>query len=601
MTLTADQNYTAKSGDVITGAAGQETVTLNSGISRVTLDGRVEHVNLSGGLFDYNLQSQGQKVSINTGSFSTTLATIQTSTSGTHLAFADGSAVTLSLGAYGSAQIHYDTVQLLANRTTSVGNSDVTIKGGTGTETVKLGSGLYHASVDQNVENLVLARSWQDSSVQATGTHIQVHDGDSHTVVDWVVATGQTHALQFDNAEGTVSLGSNGEAVFTLTDMYLQPGDSYTADTDGVTVHSPNTLAWWFYDQPSVVTLSSGVHDIHIEAGIDTVVLPGNIGDYTYQDSDGELNVFNGSGQELASIQIPWSNTGVTLQFGDLDTQAVLTQQGIYVDDLPVSQTDPAPLNTPVITPEPGSTGSGSVGGFEYSLNLGNFGAYAGKIEAVLEKALDNISQYVSAQGVFDISVKPENVKSTVLAEAAPATVSTPASLASQLHDADTSSVFQVEGLTGADPNGKQADATVYINMNHIKSFNLDPEAAPGANQYDLTTILTHELIHSIGFNGYLSDPTSTDRSTFDQQISFVDGIPYFTGTEAQALYGNPVPLAPESRGDGSAYYHVDLPSGSDLMADSLGKGDVRSISSLDLAILDDIGLTIVGSLPITA
>jgi hypothetical protein len=34
-------------------------------------------------------------------------------------------------------------------------------------------------------------------------------------------------------------------------------------------------------------------------------------------------------------------------------------------------------------------------------------------------------------------------------------------------------------------------------------------------------------------------------------------------------------------------------------MSDTLGKGEVRSISALNLAILEDLGLTIVGVAPI--
>ena len=75
--------------------------------------------------------------------------------------------------------------------------------------------------------------------------------------------------------------------------------------------------------------------------------------------------------------------------------------------------------------------------------------------------------------------------------------------------------------------------------------------------------------------------------------------LPVFTGTNAVAANANVVvPLSPASSGDSSAYYHVALQN--DLMSDSIGKGEVRAISPLDVAMLQDIGLTIIGTPPIT-
>lgn len=598
--LTADQTHTAKTGDVITGAAGRETVVLTAGVSRVSIDGKVETVTLSGTLFDYNLQPLGQKVTLTTGRFATTLATLHASTSGTQLAFADGSVVTLNLNGYGRAQVHYDTVQLLANRVTTLGNSDVTVRGANGNETLKLGAGLYNARVDPAVETVVLERSWQAAGVTADGSRLRVQDDDNQTVVEWTVAAGQPRTLEFSDAEGTVSLDEDGTARFDLTDVYLKPGEEYTASVSDIRIHAVDSWAWWFYGEPSVVTLGSGVHDVRIDDGIDAVVLPGNLADFRYRDSDGVLQIFDADGVTLlASVEITRNDDGVSLQFGDVDTRAVMTTAGVYLNDLAVSRTDPAELVVPTPSPEttdtePTDTG----GGFDYTLSLGNFGGYTARVEAVLDQALANMGRYITAEGSFDIAVLPQKGQNNVLAEAAPATVATPASLASQLNGADTGSVFQVEGLTGTDPNGSQADATVYINTTYLKSFNFDPETAPGANQYDLTTILTHELVHTLGFSGYLFDDTVSNRTAFDQWVSFEEGVPYFTGSNAIAIYGGRVPLAPESRGEGSAIYHIDVAEGSHLMGESLGRGDVRSLSALDLAMLEDIGIQIVGSLP---
>ena len=91
--------------------------------------------------------------------------------------------------------------------------------------------------------------------------------------------------------------------------------------------------------------------------------------------------------------------------------------------------------------------------------------------------------------------------------------------------------------------------------------------------------------------------PISSNKTPFDTYITLQGGNPYFTGPNAEAVYGGPVPLAPASAGKGSAYFHVDVPN--DLMATSLSSGEVRTVSSLDLAILKDIGvpeITLVGT-----
>ena len=96
-----------------------------------------------------------------------------------------------------------------------------------------------------------------------------------------------------------------------------------------------------------------------------------------------------------------------------------------------------------------------------------------------------------------------------------------------------------------------------------------------------------HELLHAMGFTGDLGISTSV-LSAYDSLVRFTNGTPYFVGSHAQQVYGGPVPLAPATAGTGSAYYHVNVPG--DLMNEAIGLGQVRSISSLDLAMLQDIG-----------
>ena len=79
--------------------------------------------------------------------------------------------------------------------------------------------------------------------------------------------------------------------------------------------------------------------------------------------------------------------------------------------------------------------------------------------------------------------------------------------------------------------------------------------------------------------------------TTYDSYVVTQNGKPYFTGPAAESVYGGPVPLAAASAGPGSAYYHVAISS--DLMSYSLSAAQVKTVSKLDLAILQDLGAPI--------
>jgi hypothetical protein len=215
----------------------------------------------------------------------------------------------------------------------------------------------------------------------------------------------------------------------------------------------------------------------------------------------------------------------------------------------------------------------------QYTVGWGSFSSGQLGIQACLNKALADLGKYFNAKGVLDLSVQPETVVRSVLAEAKPAMIRTSTSA--------ESTEFQLESISGTDSNGSSYDAVIYVNLANLASLNLDPTKAPTASQYDLTSILEHELLHAMGFTGEIGISTSV-ASPYDSLVRYTNGAPYFVGVHAQAAYGGPVPLAPASTGSGSAYYHVNVAG--DLMSEGIGLGQVRTISKLDLAILQDMG-----------
>jgi hypothetical protein len=98
----------------------------------------------------------------------------------------------------------------------------------------------------------------------------------------------------------------------------------------------------------------------------------------------------------------------------------------------------------------------------------------------------------------------------------------------------------------------------------------------PASNQYDFAGVAAHELLHILGY-GLGAD--SYDRWT-------TTGA--FTGPNAQAIYGGPVPLDPSDRDHWASNLRIGgvMP----LMVPSIPAGMAREVTAIDFAALADIG-----------
>lgn len=154
---------------------------------------------------------------------------------------------------------------------------------------------------------------------------------------------------------------------------------------------------------------------------------------------------------------------------------------------------------------------------------------------------------------------------------------------------------------SGIDANGAAPDAVITIGRTYLTNeLWLDPDpyartAAVPASRTDAESALLHEFGHILAFSGW-RDPTSGAlpggyESSYDRLVAGGTGGLYFTGADAEALYGGPVPLTSGS------YQHLGneapLP-GSDLLGDlmngvSFYRGTRYWISPLDIAMLDDV------------
>jgi hypothetical protein len=283
----------------------------------------------------------------------------------------------------------------------------------------------------------------------------------------------------------------------------------------------------------------------------------------------------NATGKTTAIINVSYDTYGTQLQFANKTLNATWNAYGVTV-------TDPTVPNSTTIS---GGTN------FKYDIDLSSakLGTYLSDVKNALKISLENIGHYLDTKVPLQLQILTERVSAKILAE-------TSATLEniSGSNGVTQTTAFLADSLQGKETNPGQKDLTLYINLTNINQMSFSGKAVAG--KYDFVSILTHEILHGLAFTGNLD--TNGAKTPFDSLVSIQNGSPVFTGKYAQALNTNkPIDLEPASAGNGSAYYHLTLSN--DLMSDTLGKGEVRSISALDLAILEDLGLTIVGVAPI--
>lgn len=147
------------------------------------------------------------------------------------------------------------------------------------------------------------------------------------------------------------------------------------------------------------------------------------------------------------------------------------------------------------------------------------------------------------------------------------------------------------ELATGIDPNGAAPDAriTIATDPGRLVFRDSQDDALP-RDKFDALTIFAHELGHVLGFRSSLDSngrPTQAGFMTnYDRYVSGLSaGTLKFHGENAKDVLGGAISLA----SNGPAHLGV----GGDLMASSLGAGQIKTVGVLDAAILQDLGLPV--------
>ncbi len=165
---------------------------------------------------------------------------------------------------------------------------------------------------------------------------------------------------------------------------------------------------------------------------------------------------------------------------------------------------------------------------------------------------------------------------------------------------------------SGVDPNATLPDARIAVDFGYAWNSGL---GAPAANQYDLFSILLHEITHTLGFNSQVMQDGSSFFglknpgifNVFDSYLALAGGQNLFgpggqfLGVANDLISGNVVFRSPSSGdeflmyspnpfSDGSSLQHFSGISGAVMLPLYSTGTTIRSYSPADCTVLVDIG-----------
>ncbi len=239
---------------------------------------------------------------------------------------------------------------------------------------------------------------------------------------------------------------------------------------------------------------------------------------------------------------------------------------------------------------------------FAYTITVDdpNHAADDGLLSVNLKAALDAWSVYLTGSGVVDIKLDiAAAASSSELGEGGSEVAVSAGGAMDGARDVYTSGAAY-ELATGDDPNDAEDDGGITLNSSALAQIYFSATPGAGATprgKYDGLSILTHELGHIFGIDGFRDDAgvlPADSESTWDRLVTVTGRTATFNGAHAVAVYGGAVPVT-TTFDSGEAYYHFanslrDQASNDLMTGTGLPTATARVISPLDVAALADVG-----------
>jgi len=251
---------------------------------------------------------------------------------------------------------------------------------------------------------------------------------------------------------------------------------------------------------------------------------------------------------------------------------------------------------------------------WSYSVQLNDPSGAGGSADATLvydlQQAIGFWTQYILGAGTLVVTLNIQNT--TQGRESGGPSVATFAGTNGGLNLYEGAAQYEL--TTGQHVSGYSSDITINIDPGYFQYLDLDQGLSyysdVPANKYNPIVVFLHELMHGFGMFTYYDQAgnlAGNYESTFDKYIVKTGSGAVFTGPNAEAVYGGPVPITTDSTA-GENYGHfgntisdisrspfaVQDPLTLDLMNGIVFYFDYRyPISALDLAVLKDLGYSL--------
>jgi len=207
----------------------------------------------------------------------------------------------------------------------------------------------------------------------------------------------------------------------------------------------------------------------------------------------------------------------------------------------------------------------------------------------LFQVAGDIWSRYLGdSNASIEVEISLEALGDTTLAEAGP---NSSRSVGNNVFASGV--VYEIN--TGVDVNGSSPDAGVTLNLDSFNAneYFIDPDPVARTapipfGQFDLLSIIVHELGHPLGFISF----RGSNNSVFETLASGSGSNRVFTGQNAVDVFGGPVPLDADSS---HFRQNLILPlSGlSPILDPTFAPRSREYVTQLDTAVLADLGIDV--------